>query len=55
MAVDKNISPKDCGRWDTIPGVLKVVNKPTGAQKKFIDQFNAERAAAAKKKAAKKK
>ena len=40
----KKLSPKDCDRWDTIPGVTKTTSKPTPAQKKLAAEINAKRA-----------
>ena len=46
----KKLSPKDCDRWDSIPGITKTTSKPTAAQKKLAAEINAKRAAAKKKK-----
>lgn len=51
----KKITPADCDRWDTIPGILKMTNKPTAAQRKLAAEINAQREAAAKKSSGKKK
>lgn len=46
----RNISPKDCDRWDTIPGVTKTIyNTPEALE--FARKYNEE----LKKKAAGKK
>lgn len=37
----KALSPADCDRWDTIPGINKKVGKNTPSQQKAIDQLNA--------------
>lgn len=44
MATKKKLSPKDCDRWDTIPGITKTTSKPTAAQKKLAAEINAKRA-----------
>ena len=44
----KALSPAECDRWDTIPGINKKVGKNTPSQQKAIDQLNAMRAKAAK-------
>lgn len=44
----KPLSPAECDRWDTIPGVLKSTgSKPDPERQKWIDEFNAQRAAKA--------
>lgn len=37
----KALSPAECDRWDTIPGINKKVGKNTPSQQKAIDQLNA--------------
>lgn len=50
----KTISPADCDRWDTPPGVIKETGpKNTPAQQKLVNQINTQRAAEKKKKTAK--
>lgn len=51
-------TPAGYGRWDTIPGAVKVISKNTPEQQKAIDDYNASRAgksAAKRKKGAAKK
>ncbi len=42
MATKKKLTPAECDRWDTIPGINKTTSKPTAEQKKLIAQMNAE-------------
>lgn len=50
---DKKNSAEGYDRWDTIPGAMKIIGKPTAAQQKAVDAINAARAK--KKQPAKKK
>lgn len=42
MATKKKLTPAECDRWDTIPGINKTTSKPTAEQKKLIAELNAK-------------